>query len=1087
MFVLGFFVDALKATIRRPTHYFEILSKACDEPGILTDIDLDASEVTPLFACAVQRACRILKSKRDARDKNRVFLFLKDVILSSLLISVKPYSYIAVLMHVLGEEIPQEMSNGNKKRKHTTSACLTESMPQLCKELEQGSYEWILNIIKEFQISNIERDRKKKKSKSGFHKSSQADESGWASYEPPLSQTLSCISPTHLRGFRNSRFYSIFIRDDSSDQSLESLVFADVYQFMTCFQHFLLFGTPQEVASTTIDVVDSLTIYVSKSKENASKALDAFFGENTRTFWECLGSRLDRADISVTHSVGQILQCFAPSESDSKNEMYASSISLYENRLEDISRTRMLENRGIVLCLLIEQCPTYLNLLRLDSIASWIIDLIGQMFRSPDSVFFHAISEAISRLFLKKIQISERISMQIISDVARALSAQLEEFGKYDITNTHVPILLMFGSLNVLMDSQETFGQPVSSELAGLATSLVDGLFMHLDDSRCVTTLVALTKLVDPRLLSRNLIEHLEKAKDERTKYKRRLGLARLIPILEKWLSVNSSLLSQEDLNEVRNAYLQVLMQYVFSRKELEVEAGPGEERLAFKRLETHLALAIKKLLQLGQWHVHVSKQITEFIEMNPKKVLVAKESFGNPKLRNKIEVLKTFVLTLDRASKSSLGDITLPEFTCKASIWTMRAIVFSIKNNFQVLVPLLQLLNSLGDLLAGFNKDERLAEYFKPLTHTLAKECLPTLLTEFPQEIDVWRELRRFTAALVPQEDDCESLSNGTFHMENDMYRDLASAFLYMISHDNILKCLQDATTCGFEIPQEYLSNHLPLSTLTGCVSLSFSDARGNGHVRLPSTIDAVKNEICEIIESILDLLTHLELHVSSELHSEYIESFRAGEFALLQYLLASYNASLSATDMAVWSLVKCLNERSWKRENASSVDFNNAGYAAFSMEAMMKGPIAKLKFLWGNAALSSSRGLKLNPIRCAMLSANFPEWRRLFESDRLPDDVLAGDIAPEYRMNYEKAAYDPSFLLPVCLFSLRNDAIECTDIIDSLLLPVLLRSLGSADVHIRGFALECLYLLEEKSVSPLSTDPINHEFDRLKYVYSF
>eukprot|EP00889_Picochlorum_renovo_P003652 jgi/Picre1/30682/NNA_006043.t1 len=88
VFVLDFFVDALKATIRRPTHYFEILSKACDEPGI----DLDASEVTPLFACAVQRACRILKSKRDAGDKSLVFWFLKQVVLSSLLISVNPYS-----------------------------------------------------------------------------------------------------------------------------------------------------------------------------------------------------------------------------------------------------------------------------------------------------------------------------------------------------------------------------------------------------------------------------------------------------------------------------------------------------------------------------------------------------------------------------------------------------------------------------------------------------------------------------------------------------------------------------------------------------------------------------------------------------------------------------------------------------------------------------------------------------------------------------------------------------------------------------------------------------------------------------------
>ncbi|KAI8101441.1 hypothetical protein M9435_001547 [Picochlorum sp. BPE23] len=1083
VFVLDFFVDALKATIRRPTHYFEILSKACDEPGILTDIDLDASEVTPLFACAVQRACRILKSKRDAGDKSLVLSFLKHVILSSLLISVNPYSYIAVLMHVLGEEITQEMSNGNKKRKHATAEeYLPESMLQLCKELEHDSYEWILNIIKDFQVLSIERDRKK--SKSGFHKSCQADEGGWASYDPPLSRTLSYISPTHVRGFLNSRFYSIYSQDDSSDQSVESLVSADVYQFMTCFQHFLLFGAPEEVASTTIDVVDTLKSYVSKSEDNASKAVEAFFGTSTRSFWECLGSRLDRADISVTHSVGQIIQCFASLESDSKNKMYASVLSCYENsRLEDISRTRMWENRDVVLCLLIEQCRSSINLLRLDIIASWIIDIIEQMFRSPKSVFFYAMFDAISRVFLKKIQISERISMQIISDVALALSAQLEKHGKHDISNRHVSILVMFGSLNVLMDSQETSGQAVS-ELAGLTTFLMDGLFMHLDDSRCVTTLVALAKFVDPRLLLRNLTEHLEKAKDEKTKYKRRLGLARLVPILDKCLSINSSVLSQEDLDEVRNAYLHVLMQYVFSRKEVDVETVSDEERVAFTRLETFLTPTIKKLLHLGQWDVQVSKQITEFIEMNPKKVFGANESLGNPKLRSKIEVLQIFVLALGRASKSSLGDIDLPEFTCQASIWAMRAITFCMKNNFQVLEPLLQLLNCLGDLLAGFNNDERLTRYFKPLIHTLTKECLPKLITVFPQEIDIWRELRRFTAALVPQEDDSESLSNGTFPLENDMYRDLASAFLYMISHNNLLKCLQDATSRGSDISQEYLWNHLPLGTLTGCVSLSISDARGNGQVRLPSTTDTVKNEICEIIESVLDLLSHFESQISPELQSEYIESFRTGEFALLQYLLASYGASLSATDMAVWSLIKCLNERAWKRKRASHDDFNN-GHVAFSMEAIMQGPIAKLQFLWGNAVLSSSsRGLKINPIRCAILSANFPEWRRLFDSDRLPDDALASDIAPEYRMSYEKSAYDPSFLLPLCLFSLRNDAIECADIIDSLLLPVLLRSLGSADAHMRGIALECLYLLEGKSVSPSSTDPIHHEFDRVKLV---
>ena len=88
---------------------------------------------------------------------------------------------------------------------------------------------------------------------------------------------------------------------------------------------------------------------------------------------------------------------------------------------------------------------------------------------------------------------------------------------------------------------------------------------------------------------------------------------------------------------------------------------------------------------------------------------------------------------------------------------------------------------------------------------------------------------------------------------------------------------------------------------------------------------------------------------------------------------------------------------------------------------------------------------------------------------------------------MNYEKAAYDPSFLLPMCLYSLQNDTIEYEDIIDSLLLPVLLRSLGSGDMYIRGIALECLCLLEVKVVNPLPTESSHHEVDRVKCVCMF
>lgn len=1081
--MLDFFVDAAKATIRRPTHYFEILSQACDKSSIPSGMHLDPSEVTPLFACAVQRACRILKSKRDAGDKTKVLLFLKNVLLSSLLISVKPYSYIALLMHVLEEEISQETSDKNKKRKHTSSAeFLPELMLQLCQELEQRSYDWVLNIIEDFQNSNIDKKMKKtkktKKSTSGSHTNIQVDEVGWGSYDLPLSRTLSCISRNPVRSFMKIKYYPGFSQVESSAQSVRSFLFSDVEQFMTCFQHFLLFGIPEEVACTTIDVVDSIKVYVSNSEENTSKVIEAFFGKRTGSFWQCLGNRLERADPSVTGAVRQIILCFASMASDSKDALYASAIASYENGdLEHNLSTQIWENRGIVLCLLIEQCRSSLEIVELDGIASCITDLIGKMFESSDSDYFYAASDAISRVFLKKIQMSEKINPQIVSEVAGALWVQLEKHGINEIRTRHVPILVMFGSLYVLMDSREAPGQ----ELARLATSIVDGLFLHLDESRCVTTLMALAKLTKPNILSRNLIEHLEKAKSEETKYKRRLGLARLVPILDEFLSINSVVLSEEVLSELKAAYFKVLMQYVFSKKEVDVKECSEEEKVAFERLESSLIPAINKLQCVEQWD---TKQIVDFLRINPEKVFAATEFIGNPSLRSKVDVLRIFAVELGRASQPSSSDINIPEFTCQTSKWTMRAIILCMQNNHQVLAPLFELLNSLGDLLAGFTEEERLAQYLKPLIYTLTKEFFPTILTIFPSDIALWRELRRFIAALVPQEDS-ENVSNGNCQMENDMYRDLVTVFMYIISHNNLLECLQDTTICGVEIPKEYLSNHLPLGTLTGCVSLSSSATWQNNQVQLASATGTIKNEICEILETIIDLISHLESRIASELQSDYIESFRTGEHALLQYLLAAYGASLSTTDMAVWSLIKCLNERAWKRERASDGYFDS-DHVACSMEAIMKGPIAKLKFRWGKAVLSSS-GLKINPIRCAMLCANFPEWRRVFESDRLPDNALTSEIAPEYQMNYEKAAYDPSFLLPMCLYSLQNDTIEYEDIIDSLLLPVLLRSLGSGDMYIRGIALECLCLLEVKVVNPLPTESSHHEVDRVKCVCMF
>ena len=575
-----------------------------------------------------------------------------------------------------------------------------------------------------------------------------------------------------------------------------------------------------------------------------------------------------------------------------------------------------------------------------------------------------------------------------------------------------------------------------------------------------------------------SLLKSLDEAKKAGSKYQRRLQLAVMVPSLEA-LVVRP--LPDGDMSALCEAFAAPILQY-FASKDVKVpyDAGTGDQHhfLALRSLSSETIVRV--LRGRGRGSDGSITATEKGIEASTLKLadplLLAKEaktrpdSYCNASGMDKLRVLGAVIAALSPPSTSSRASTPLPSdalarFACRAAIVAMSF----IGDGGPARQLSMDLIESLGDIVSDFGTAARGLVEFEQMLEAWSTIFVPCAMGGSGQTVELTRCLRRFSASLIPDDDEAPFVS-GERRIAS-MYCDACSLFLELITKDFV----QDSLRCDdcSRVPPAYLCNRLPLESIVACAARGTMtrDTFAYRSADVESKIQ-LRIEMCEFLETVLDIIASIERDAPADVVAGFAASFEKAESVLLQYLMATYGASLSRADLSTWSLVRVINERLWRRRlsgegNGSKTAPSPEGDAdELALLALLHGPIAnEAKYIWGVHGHVGGSLESLNPLRCAMTVVDFPEWRHLVEVDRLPDSVDHGEAPSEHCMSYEATGYDPAFFLPMCLFYLRSQATTATLhrlLTDTAALPLILRCLGSADVCMRAAAYECLALIE-------------------------
>jgi hypothetical protein len=120
--VVDFFVEALKAAMKKPMAYVDVIERACS-----VNDSVPSEYVGPLLVCVVEKMCRILKSKaKDERYKHDVVSFVHGVVRDTIGMSTVPWMYALLIGHVVEVEFPAAaVADGGADRGRTTTTTTT--------------------------------------------------------------------------------------------------------------------------------------------------------------------------------------------------------------------------------------------------------------------------------------------------------------------------------------------------------------------------------------------------------------------------------------------------------------------------------------------------------------------------------------------------------------------------------------------------------------------------------------------------------------------------------------------------------------------------------------------------------------------------------------------------------------------------------------------------------------------------------------------------------------------------------------------------------------------------------------------------
>eukprot|EP00890_Picochlorum_soloecismus_P002712 jgi/Picsp_1/3441/NSC_06279-R1_urb1 ribosome biogenesis 1 homolog len=1031
-FVSNFFVDALKTVVKNPLPFYSII----DQYQVKSNGPSSSREhISPLHICVAQRLYRVLKStKREASEKRSLLLFFMASFIRAICLIRDPLECVNLLFDILlssEQGSSADVCGSGKRRAHS------EGLNSECWGLDGADID-VFNAFSRslVNLSGISTPLKKRGIERLINKP-----------DGKIMDVLTVAMHPVLSYFPQEASRDITILHEIG--SLKRLL---LHQDIQC--------TVENVS----DSIKAITVLAEGCARILDVIAEQFLGIASEPLWRSIFENLSTHSFEMTlmllkSIMGLLSANFEKHVPYQLSQLPVIKMCKLANGTQEYFRDEVEYTTRLRLCDLLYD---FLGVEHKNGVQMLLDQYLERVKSFPEYKLQHVLN------LCKKV-LSESLpgTHSIASKIVEIWNSQIDSKEDYGDPGWHLDFLL------AKMYSDMNFQRLCEDLPTGVSDKLLSKLFEISDISSCSYISSIITNGYGREKSMILLLQSMEKAKLEDNLYKRRLSLFKMCTIANALLQ-RSDPNSSQDVQSLKEALYGPLLSFFTSSKKIYSEDGP-RKHLEFS-IGHYGLLLLQEFLKLDSSDtisiLIVEKLIIQIDQGNSGSIVKPVDHLA-PSAVDKLHCACLLVKKACAVEHDPVIRLKWEYIACRCSIVAIRMLSAAFKMKGDASFCAQEALNKilsheLGDCIAELSNSSREAPFFQEMLFCVHSEWLHVLITSENYNPVFWTSLRRFEASLLPEEDSVIFSKDATVLV--NLYGSTSHAFLDLITSDFMLDALRNIENCPPPLSVNAAKVSLPLTSVLSyhtSVPLEYDSTLSKGI----GNNSEVKLQICELVETYNDFMVVLEENMKDigqeHLVAEPKSSVLNGIQALIPYLMASYGASLSSTDVAMWSLLRSLNKRVCtvkdKRLNGNELEQ--------SLWALFHGPLSLHRFTWGSAALQlSSRGsIKFSELgfearRSAVSTFHFPEWRTLISDDRLSDNISndSSEVPPEYLLPVDPAGYDPSFILATSLHWLTTASIKPIQVVEAGVLPLMLRSLGSSDPSMRMISLECLHFFE-------------------------
>lgn len=1060
-FLAEFISEGLKASIKRPDIYYELICQTVGHDEVL---------ISPFFGCMFQKLCRLLKSnKKSDKEKKSALLYVLSSLALICIQSESSGSFLEVANNILLSEqnliasanILSDASKQKKRKNDYNKEIYSEStwVPFL-NDKNRRIFEaiWKLsgcrNRCPESGKSSkmILNETKNRISKPGGFNDLYCSAEYGLCLQDALTWTAEiCAAALQIKNFLET-IGSKEVKVHLNTTNINTVVVVNLLKHI--FAEFHASAIPW-------DSMGNLLSFVNQALQDDSKAsvdvCAALVGKGSIPFWNIILGRVRLGDGFFDHFKSLFVDLFHALSS--RHEAHSGVINICLDRLD----SSPLEDKTdyIALIQILQPFLKSSDLQRVDKFVNSIFSLKHEKLLNLETVFVSVCELAMILDWGEKSLVQRQGLREKTLSLADSVFSEDSNYCKAP----YVDVLS-----RLVIEVYTKSGHP--SRSFGPKT-LIKRILRHLFRARNELSSLLLRKVaihdLGTKYIVRGIHEAMQQAEGMQDKWSKREILAFNLPIVEGLLQLKST-----NKSDIAKVFLKPLLNCLTSR--------PSSKSEAESYIELLNSYGTDVLNQLTEEKLSIDIEILD--EVHPVLTTKAASEERYLHLEKVVPSMTQKAIALERMlSLSKIGGKAQSNFLCKSCLYLAKAIIrlHQLETSPEEGVLLGILGGTLSDQLAQLAFEDRQNPEFISLFKFISRDFLFSVLKSRAKEKESWFTSRRIIASLIPEplENEC----NFSDEMEPlvSMHTWLASIFTKFVTNARVLDIIKNREACPLPISSGGHFIDLPINSV-----LSGSEVHGNayecdGRQNEPNP-SLIKKEICEIVETLIDMIDLVEEDMKTipEEVEENRLSVSSAEQALLPYLLASYGASLSKTDLATWSLISAVNMRQWEQSHPDSVRSLGS-----DIQALTTGLIAsKYDYHWGESILRkmnqsslivSFKSIVFEPARCVLCIRNFPEWRSLTGDGRLPDSHIDSNSA-EHCAPFDSSAYDPSFILLMLLHCIQKKIVNFKDCVETGLLALCFRSLASSDIMIRAVSMEIISLVEnriDQSIGDGETEP--------------